>query len=275
MDRGRSTLVGTTASGGVVTARIRAIGEDAEGRVAEAAAEVERRWHPYAFARGPATLAEATGRRLEGAGRRLVTCESCTGGLLGAMVTSVAGSSAWYAGGWVTYEDAAKRDRLGVPASLLAAHGAVSAEVAMAMAIGGLVRGAADEALSITGIAGPGGATPGKPVGTVWIGHASRERGDAAAATPVRVRARRFRFRGERATVRDRSATMALAMLRLSLDGHETWPPERTRVPLLWEEPRHTRRADRRALAAVGPLLAATATTPAVPTGTAPAGDRP
>ncbi len=284
MDRGRTTLVGTTASGGVVTARIRAIGDDAEARVAEAAAEVERRWHPYAFARGPATLAEATGRRLERAGRRLVTCESCTGGLLGAMVTAVAGSSAWYPGGWVTYENAAKQDLLGVPASLLTAHGAVSAEVAMAMAIGGLVRGAADEALSITGIAGPGGGTPGKPVGTVWIGHASRAvggpggdgTGAGAAASPVRVRARRFRFRGERATVRDRSATMALAMLRLSLDGHEAWPPERTRVPLLWEEPRHTRRADRRALAAVTPLLAVAgepSVAPAVAGERAPAGD--
>jgi nicotinamide-nucleotide amidase len=248
MDRGRNPLVGTTASGGVVSARIRATGPDAARLVADAVAAVQERWHPYVFAAESVPLAEATGRRLERAGRRLVTGESCTGGLLGAMLTGVAGSSAWYRGGWVTYDNAMKQSELGVPAAILEAHGAVSAEVAMAMALGGLARGAADDALSLTGIAGPGGAVPGKPVGTVWIGHASRD------GATVHVRARRFRFHGEREVVRQRAATMALAMLRLALDGHERWPPAPASVPLLWEDAAETRQADRRALATVATL---------------------
>ncbi len=229
MDRDRDPLVGTTASGGVVSARIRSSGPGAEERVAAMVAEVVARWHPYAFAREPESLAAAVGRRLLAAGRRLVTCESCTGGGLGSMLTAVPGSSGWYRGGWVTYDNAMKSQQLGVPAELIERHGAVSAAVAVAMAVGGLERAEAEESLAITGIAGPGGATPGKPVGTVWIAHASRDAGE------IRVRRRCFRFRGDREAVRDRSATMALAMLRLALDGLESGPPEAPAVPLLWE----------------------------------------
>jgi nicotinamide-nucleotide amidase len=231
MDRDRDPLVGTTASGGVVSARIRSAGPGAGPRVAAAVEEVLARWHPYAFAREAESLAAAVGRRLLAAGRRLVTCESCTGGGLGAMLTAVPGSSGWYRGGWVTYDNDMKSRQLGVPPGLIQRHGAVSAEVAAAMATGGLEQAEADDALAITGIAGPGGETPGKPVGTVWIAHASRDGG------VVRVRPRCFGFRGDREAVRDRSATMALAMLRLALDGLESWPPAVPAVPLLWERP--------------------------------------
>jgi len=111
-----------------------------------------------------AGLAIALGRALAERGFRAATAESCTGGLVAAAITDIPGSSAWFDRGFVTYTDDAKRTDLGVPAELLATHGAVSEPVARAMADGALARSAADVAVSITGIAGPGGATPGKPV---------------------------------------------------------------------------------------------------------------
>ena len=104
----------------------------------------------------------------------LATAESCTGGLVAAACTAIAGSSDWFERGWVTYSNDAKTEALGVPAALIAAHGAVSAEVARAMAEGALAHSTAQFSVAVTGIAGPGGATPGKPVGTVWLGFATR-----------------------------------------------------------------------------------------------------
>lgn len=106
----------------------------------------------------------------KGCGLTVATAESCTGGLLAAALTSVAGSSAVVERGFVTYTNVAKTQSLGVPHSLLNAHGAVSAEVAKAMAEGALAQSNADVAISITGIAGPGGATEDKPVGLVYFG---------------------------------------------------------------------------------------------------------
>ena len=103
-------------------------------------------------------------------GLKIATAESCTGGLLSAALTSVSGSSAVVERGFVTYTNTAKIQSLGVPHYLLNAHGAVSAEVARAMAEGALTKSNADVAISITGIAGPGGATQGKPVGLVFFG---------------------------------------------------------------------------------------------------------
>jgi nicotinamide-nucleotide amidase len=108
--------------------------------------------------------------RLRGRGERLVTAESCTGGLIAAACTAVAGSSDWFERGFVTYSNEAKVELLGVPAPLIAAHGAVSEPVVRAMAEGALAHAPADWSLAVTGIAGPGGAVPGKPVGTVWLG---------------------------------------------------------------------------------------------------------
>ncbi|MCI0570054.1 MAG: nicotinamide-nucleotide amidohydrolase family protein, partial [Myxococcaceae bacterium] len=103
------------------------------------------------------------------AGLRVVTAESCTGGLVSACLTAVAGASDVVERGFVTYSNEAKTELLGVPGALLAAHGAVSAEVAAALAEGALARSRADLAVSVTGIAGPGGGTPTKPVGLVFI----------------------------------------------------------------------------------------------------------
>ncbi|MFO1292032.1 MAG: CinA family protein [Rubrivivax sp.] len=134
---------------------------------------------------------------------RLATAESCTGGLVAAACTSVAGSSDWFERGFVTYSNEAKSELLGVPPALLAAQGAVSEEVARAMAQGALARSRAQLVLAVTGIAGPGGAVPGKPVGTVWLAW-----GGAAD-----MRAERLQLGGDRAAVRTASVAAALARL--------------------------------------------------------------
>ena len=137
-------------------------------------------------------------------GAMLATAESCTGGLIAAACTSLPGSSAWFERGFVVYSNAAKSEMLGVPESLIAAHGAVSAEVARAMADGALVHSRAMFAVAVTGIAGPGGGTLGKPVGTVWL--AVAERGNAAVATLLQAT-------GDRDSVRDQSVRRALELV--------------------------------------------------------------
>lgn len=130
----------------------------------------------------------------------LATAESCTGGLIAAACTSLAGSSEWFDRGFVTYSNAAKIEILGVEAALIDRHGAVSQPVARAMAHGALARSHATIALAVTGVAGPGGATPGKPVGTVWLAWAVR--GDGGDE--------RLQLRGDRAAVRAGSVHAAL-----------------------------------------------------------------
>ena len=147
----------------------------------------------------------ALGDALRARGWMLATAESCTGGLIAAACTAVAGSSDWFERGVVSYSNAAKTELLGVPAALIEAHGAVSAEVACAMAEGALSRSRAQLAVAVTGIAGPGGATPGKPVGTVWLAFARR--GAPAQAELLRLD-------GDRAAVREQTVRHALARLR-------------------------------------------------------------
>jgi nicotinamide-nucleotide amidase len=137
-------------------------------------------------------------------GLLLASAESCTGGLIAAACTSVAGSSDWFERGFVTYSNAAKIEMLGVDAALIAAHGAVSAEVAVAMAEGALRHSRADLAAAVTGIAGPGGATSGKPVGTVWF--ALARRGTAAQAELLTLD-------GDRTAIREQTVRRALQRL--------------------------------------------------------------
>jgi nicotinamide-nucleotide amidase len=141
-------------------------------------------------------------------GWRIVTAESCTGGLIAALCTSLAGSSDWFERGFVTYSNAAKAESLGVDAALIASHGAVSEATALAMARGALARSAADVALAVTGIAGPTGATADKPVGLVWLGWASRDE-----AGTVQAGAARQVWPGDRTAVR--SATVQWGLERL------------------------------------------------------------
>lgn len=140
---------------------------------------------------------------LEKRGETLATAESCTGGLIAAALTAIAGSSSVVMAGFVTYSNAAKMRMVGVAEASLAAHGAVSEPVAREMAEGALREADVDIALSCTGIAGPGGATPGKPVGLVFIGCARR-----GAATIVE----RHVFPGDRAAVRAATVAAALRM---------------------------------------------------------------
>jgi nicotinamide-nucleotide amidase len=133
----------------------------------------------------------------------LATAESCTGGMIAAACTDLAGSSAWFERGFVTYSNEAKTDMLGVPAELIATHGAVSQPVARAMASGALQHSKAQVALSVTGIAGPSGGSPDKPVGTVWF----------AWATPDGLWSEVKRFEGDRAAVR--TATLHHSLSRL------------------------------------------------------------
>ncbi len=114
-------------------------------------------------------LSRKVGKALKNKGETLVTAESCTGGWVAQAVTSVAGSSDWFERGYVTYSNAAKREALGVSRRTLERHGAVSEQTARAMARGALKRGRGAIAVSVTGIAGPGGGSPGKPVGTVCL----------------------------------------------------------------------------------------------------------
>lgn len=144
---------------------------------------------------------------LRAGGLRMATAESCTGGLIAAACTAVAGSSDWFERGFVTYSNAAKTELLGVPQDLLRAHGAVSEPVALAMAAGALQRAPVQRAVAVTGIAGPGGAVPGKPVGTVWL---------ALARAADDVQAWRLQLPGDRAAVRHATVVAALQALRRS-----------------------------------------------------------
>lgn len=138
-------------------------------------------------------------------GWMLATAESCTGGLIAAACTDVAGSSRWFERGFVSYSNAAKSELLGVPAELIAEHGAVSEPVARAMAEGALAHSAAQVSVAVTGIAGPDGGSPDKPVGTVWFGW----------CVDGQTHSGRQCFNGDRAAVRAQTVTHALAQLLL------------------------------------------------------------
>ncbi len=151
----------------------------------------------------PKPLVAVLASLLRARGWRMATAESCTGGLIAAACTALAGSSDWFERGFVTYSNDAKADLLGVPPALIQAHGAVSEEVALAMAAGALQRAPVQLAVAVTGIAGPGGAVPGKPVGTVWL----------AWGTAQGVQAVRLQLDGDRDAVR--GATVQAALQRL------------------------------------------------------------
>ena len=152
-------------------------------------------------------LSTELGRRLLARGWYVATAESCTGGWVAKALTDVAGSSQWFSMGWVTYGNEAKHQLLGVPKALLARHGAVSEPVVRSMARGALRHSRARLAVAISGIAGPGGAVPGKPVGTVWFAWARR------GSRGVEVWTLRRRFSGNRRAVREASARQALQRL--------------------------------------------------------------
>jgi len=155
-----------------------------------------------------ATLAEALVGDLMQAGLSVATAESCTGGWVGKALTDVAGSSGVFEYGIVSYSNDAKTDLLGVSPESLAAHGAVSEAVVREMATGALVRSGADLAVAVSGIAGPGGGTEEKPVGTVWFAWASRGTPEPEVSTA------RYLLKGDREAIRSQSVVLVLQELR-------------------------------------------------------------
>jgi len=169
---------------------------------------------PWRFEAESGDLADAVAEELLRAGASIATAESCTGGLVAKRLTDRPGSSRYVLGGIVAYDNAVKVGQLGVDESALAEHGAVSDTVARQMAVGARTALGADVAVSVTGVAGPGGGTPEKPVGTVWIG----------VATATSVDAELSHFAGDRGTVRRRSAQAALARVYRRLRSSSTGP---------------------------------------------------
>jgi nicotinamide-nucleotide amidase len=220
MRRDRNPSVGTTVTGGIVSLRVNArfpSADEAARQLDATTAECRVALRDLIFGQDDETLPGVVAKLLLADptsvrwGPAVATAESCTGGLLAKMLTDIPGSSRYFRQGWVTYSNEAKTDLLGVPAELIAQHGAVSEPVALAMAKGAQTQSGAYYALGITGIAGPDGGTPDKPVGTVWISLAA---GDT-------VTARRFVFTGDREMIRDRAAKLALTLLRFRLLGKE------------------------------------------------------
>jgi len=202
--------VGTTVSAGVISVRITAQGEAPEqtrGLVDQTADEVRQRLGSAVFGQDEDTLAAVVGRQLLERDQTLSTAESCTGGLIGKMLTDLSGSSAYYRGGVIAYANDVKVSHLAVPEELLAEHGAVSAPVAVAMAEGARQRMVSDWAVSTTGIAGPTGGTAAKPVGLVFVGLAGPNGTDVAERRLV----------GSREIVRLRASRAALNALRLAM----------------------------------------------------------
>ena len=223
MERTREPLVGTTAQGGIVSIRIRATGSMVEVSAAIAAtvSQCEARVGRFIFGCDDDTLAASIGTALMARACAVSTAESCTGGLVGALLTSVAGSSGWYLGGFVAYANERKAEDLEVSRGVIATDGAVSHATAVALARGACNRTGSDFSIATTGIAGPGGGTDDKPVGTVFVAIADR--------TKQQIYSRRFQFTGDRNSIRERSAVMALAAMRFAIT-------EAPLQPLLWSE---------------------------------------
>lgn len=168
---------------------------------------IQERLGEFIFARDQQTMAGMVGTQLAGAQKRLAVAESCTGGLIGHRITTTAGSSAYFSGGVIAYSNQVKEKLLAVDPAILKQHGAVSSACAKAMAAGVLALTGADIALSVTGIAGPDGGSPEKPVGTVYFGLAEANRLSAAL----------FHFSGDRWQIREQSAMTGLNLVRRHL----------------------------------------------------------
>lgn len=214
MQRDRNPLVGTTAAHAIIGIRILATGATESEAHALAAAdllEIRRRLGSVVFGEGEDTLEAAAAALLDAQGRTIAVAESCTGGLIAKRLTDIPGSSAYFLRGYVTYTNQAKSELLGVPQELIQRAGAVSEEVARAMALGCRKAARSDLALSVTGVAGPSGGTVEKPVGLVYVGLA-----DTSGVVVKRLLLGDHLSRDE---IRTRAAHAAINLLRLRLLG--------------------------------------------------------
>jgi nicotinamide-nucleotide amidase len=212
MRRDRNPSVGTTVSHGIVSLRINARFESrdvAQQKLDESIAACREKLSDVIFGEENQTLQEVVAASLASSRKTVTTAESCTGGLLSKMLTDVPGSSDYFKQGWIVYSNKAKYERLGVSTEIINVYGAVSEPVVQAMATNARRLAKADYALAISGVAGPGGGSPTKPVGTVCI----------ALAFDGGVTLRTFNFPGDRDMIRDRSAKMALTLLRYRVMG--------------------------------------------------------
>ncbi len=207
MLRGRNPLINCTVSNSIITLYVIANAETEEAAnqmdektIEELIADIGE----YVFARGDSDLAETVGILLTRQGKKLATAESCTGGLIAKMLTDIPGSSDFYEYGWITYSYEAKQTQLGVSAETLASQGAVCEDVVRQMVQGAIARSGSDYAIAVSGIAGPGGGTPEKPVGLVYI----------AAGSKDRCVVEKKNFPSGREVCRTRTATAALDLLR-------------------------------------------------------------
>lgn len=219
MRRDRNPTVGTSANELIISIRVVAEAASAEAcsaMIDADMAEVRTRLGDVVYGEGDETLATAVGRMLIARGLTISTAESCTGGMIAKRLTDIPGSSAYFRQGFVTYSNESKTALLGVPAELIAAKGAVSREVAEAMAANCRERAKTDFALAVTGIAGPTGGTAEKPVGLVFVALAGA-RATSAVGSSCIVKELRMGENLRREQVRDRSAKAAVNMVRVGM----------------------------------------------------------
>jgi nicotinamide-nucleotide amidase len=222
MKRDRNPSVGTTVANGFVSLRVNARFDSREKAQQEIDHTITACYDVLGdtvWGEDDTNLQQVVGQLLASSRKTVTTAESCTGGLLAKMLTDISGSSDYFKQGWVTYSNQAKYERLGVANEIINVYGAVSEPVVAAMAKHARRLAKADFALSISGIAGPGGGSPTKPVGTVCIGFAYANPETPKNVAESEIFTRQFTFTGDREMVRDRSAKMALTILRFHLLG--------------------------------------------------------
>jgi nicotinamide-nucleotide amidase len=211
MQRSRNPLINCTASSGIITLHIIATAENkekAEKMALEDEKTLQNKLGELVYGFGDQTLAEVVGEKLAQQGKTIAVAESCTGGLLAKLLTDNPGSSKYFTYGWITYSNEAKCSQFDVPAGLIEEHGAVSEQVARAMAMGARKKAGTDYAIGITGIAGPTGGTEQKPIGLVYISIDSENGCEIKSCI----------FSGNRRFIRLRAAQTVLNLLRLKLN---------------------------------------------------------
>jgi nicotinamide-nucleotide amidase len=212
MKRGRNPLINCTVDTGIISLHVIATAKDKQQaeKIAERNIEKLRTiLGDLVYGENEQTMAEVVGRELAKQKKTLATAESCTGGLVAKMITDIAGASDYFIEGWITYSNKAKVEQLGVSQELIDKYGAVSEQVAKAMAMGAKCKAGSDFAISITGIAGPDGSTEQKPIGLVFI----------ALSSDNTCQVAQLMLSGSREMIRTRAALSALNMLRLKLKG--------------------------------------------------------